>query len=86
MAAQISTLRERFVTSRALKRSLTSMLPEVIPEVAALLEDTVAALVLAFEEQFHTLGHFIFDLNGFVPIVRNTGKSLDVSLLLFPVF
>ena len=56
MTAQIAALRECFRALWALEWSLTRMLPEVIPEVATLLEDTVAALVLAFEEQLYTLG------------------------------
>ena len=50
MATQISTLGEVLRALGTLKWSLTSMLSEVVPEVAALLEDTVTALVLAFEE------------------------------------
>ena len=56
MTAQIAALRECFRALWALEWSLARMLPEVIPEVATLLEDTVAALVLAFEEQLYTLG------------------------------
>ena len=56
MAAQIATLGERFRAFWTLEWSLARMLPEVISEVATLLEDTVAALVLAFEEQLYTLG------------------------------
>ena len=56
MAAQITALCERFRAFWTLEWSLARMLPEVIPEVAAFLEDTVAALVLAFEEQLNALG------------------------------
>ena len=56
MAPQISTLGECFRASGTFKWPLASVLPEVIPEVAALLEDTVTALVLALEEQLNTLG------------------------------
>ena len=86
MAAQISTLCESFRAPGAFEWSLASMLSEVIPEVAALLEDTVTALVLAFEEQLDTLGQFILHLNSFVPVVRNTGKSFRVALLFLPIF
>ena len=48
MTSQISTLGECFCALGAFEWSLASMLPEMIPEVATLLEDTVAALVLAF--------------------------------------
>ena len=47
---------EILVAFWTLKWSLARMLPEMIPEVAAFLEDTVASLVLAFEEQLNTLG------------------------------
>ena len=56
MTPQITALRKRFPAFWALKWSLARMLPEMIPEVAAFFEDTVASLVLAFEEQLNTLG------------------------------
>lgn len=56
VAAQIATLGKRFQAFWTLEWSLARMLPEVISEVAAFLEDTIASLVLAFEEQLNALG------------------------------
>ena len=50
VAAQVAALSERLVALGALERSDSGMLAEVVPEIAALLEDAVAALVLALEE------------------------------------
>ncbi len=49
MSSKIATLSERFLTKRAFERSESGVLPEVIPEVAALLEHTSAVRVPAFE-------------------------------------
>ena len=81
MATEVSTLSERFVAFWAFKWPLARMLPEMIPQVATFLEDTIATLVLAFEEQLDALRQFVLNLDRFVPVIRNTGKSFDVSLL-----
>ena len=83
--AKIATLRERFATLWALKRSLTCMLSEMVSKIATFLEDTIASLVLTFEEQFDTLSLFIFYLDGFVPIIWNSNEAFSVSLFLFKI-
>ena len=50
MSSQVSTLCESFVAEGAREWSLSSVLSEVIPQVATLFENTVAARILALEE------------------------------------
>ena len=50
VAAEIAALGECLGTLRATEWPQASVLSEVVSEIAALLEDTVAALVLTFEE------------------------------------
>ena len=50
MAAKVPALGERFVTFGALEWSYTGMFPEMIPQIAAFLEDAVATFVFALEE------------------------------------
>ena len=85
MPAEISTLRERFATSWAFKRSLTRMLSEMVSKIATFLKDTVASLVFTFEEQFDTLSLFILYLDSFVPIIWNSNEAFSVSLFLFKI-
>ena len=82
MAAEVAALSERLVALGALERPHPGVLPEVVPQIAALLEDAVAAFVLALEEQFDTLCLRITHLNRFVPRVRDPRKGLDVALVL----
>ena len=60
----------------ALEGSLASVLPEVVTEVAALLENAAAPFELAFEVQFESLSLLVLHLDGFVPVVWNARKSL----------
>ena len=82
MAAKVAALSERLVALGALERPHPGMLPEVVPQIAALLEDTVTAFVLTLEEQFDALCLRITHLNRFVPRVRDTGEGFHVALLL----
>ena len=45
------------------------MLAEVIPQVAALAEDSVAALVLAAEVQLHTLASAVSHAHYIMPLI-----------------
>lgn len=51
---------------------MACVLSEVISEVAALLEDTLAACVPAFEIQLDALSDQVFDLDRLVPLLGNT--------------
>ena len=50
VSPEITTLSEGLIALRTLEWPDTGVFSEVISQVAALLEDTVAALVFAFEE------------------------------------
>ena len=54
---KIPALRKGLLTESTGKGSLARVLPEVVPEVAALLEDTLAARVLTFEKELDALSH-----------------------------
>ena len=55
------------------------MFSEVVSQVAALLEDSFAAGILALEVEFHTLRSQIFNLDCFVPIFWNVSKCLRLN-------
>ena len=50
VTAEVAALREGLVTFGALEWSDSGMLPEVVTQIAALLEDAVTSFVLTFEE------------------------------------
>ena len=50
------------------------MLAEVVAQVAALLEDGLAILVLADEVEVGALGLTVPDLDGLMPLVRDAFK------------
>ena len=50
MTAEVTALSECFRALRAFERSQTGVLPVVVPQIATLLEDAVAALVVTLEE------------------------------------
>ena len=82
MAAKVAALRECLVALGALERPHPGVLPEVVAQIAALLEDAVTAFVLALEEQFDALCLRITHLNRFMPRVRDPGEGLHVALVL----
>lgn len=67
MAAQIATLGEHLLAEVALVRPCHRVLPEVVPQVAALAEDRLAMLILAPEVKFDTLCFLIENLDRLVP-------------------
>ena len=75
MPAQITTLGKCFLTGLALEWSLASVLPKVIPKVAAFFEHAATAWVLALEVQLDSLGVRIFDTYRLVPLLRDSFKS-----------
>ena len=74
MAAKISTLCEVLFAYFTLVRSLHGMLAEVVAQVAALLEDGLAILVLADEVEVGALGLTVPDLDRLMPLVRDAFK------------
>ena len=58
------------------------MFSEVVSQVATLLEDTVAALVLALEEQFNALRLLVLNLDSFMPLVGDSDETLGITFFL----
>ena len=71
MSTEVATLSECLVAARAGKGALASVLAEVIAQVATLLENAIAALEFALEEQFDTLCLRVLNLNNLVPFLRD---------------
>ena len=57
---------------RAVEGSLTCVLAEVVTQIAAFLEHTFAGTVAALEIEFDALRHLMFDLDGLMPLLRNS--------------
>lgn len=76
MPSQISTLSEGFLTKRAFERSESRMLPEVVPQIAALLKHTPALRIPAFKVELDSLSLWILNSNSLVPLLRNSFKGL----------
>lgn len=72
MPTQIATLCKSLMALRTIVGSLTCVLSEVISEIAALLKDLLAASVHTSEILFDALRHNVFDLDGLMPLLRNT--------------
>ena len=80
VAAQIATLRKVLSAMLALEWSLTSVLPEVVPQIARLFEDTPAIRVHALKVQLLPLGIWVFHLDGLVPIRGDSFEMLSLVL------
>lgn len=76
MSAKISTLSEGLSTVVARERSLTSVLSEMVSEVATFLKGTITVRVLAFKEQLDTLRCRVLHFNSLMPLFRDTNKGL----------
>lgn len=59
---------EGLLAERTSERPLACVLPEVISQVAALLENTLAAFMLALEVKLYTLSTQILHLDSLVPV------------------
>ena len=68
MPAKVAALSECLVALRTVVGPLTCVLAEVIPQIAALLEDLFAARVHTSEILLDALCHFMFHLNGLMPL------------------
>ncbi len=77
MATEITTLRERLVADLAAVRPCGRMLPEVITQVAALAKGGRAAVILAAEEELHTVRVLITNLDNLVPLGRDSVKIFN---------
>ena len=81
MAAEVATLREGLPAHGAVERSLSCVLAEVIAQVAAFLEDTLAPGMLAFEIVFDALSDSVSNLDCLMPLLWNAFEMarLDAS-------
>ena len=75
VTAQVSTLGEGLLAEGTDVRSVPCVLPEVVPQVAALLKDTLASGVLAFKIQLYALCSQIFDLDCLMPLSWKVSES-----------
>ena len=82
MAAQIAALGEHLLAEVTLVRPRHRVLPEVVPQVAALSEDRLTILVLASEVKLDTLGLLIEHFNRLVPVRRDAREVFDVGICL----
>lgn len=80
VAAQVAALGEGFEAHGTGKGPLAGMLAEVVPQVAALLENALAASMLALEVQFDALRFQMLDLHSLMPLSGNTGEDLGLNV------
>ena len=81
MTAKIATLRKVLVTNMALEGSEASVLTEVVSEIAAFLEDALAILEAALEEELDALGLWVPHLHRFVPRLGDSLESLRIDVI-----
>lgn len=74
MTSKIATLRECFLTLWTSEGSLPSVLSEMVPQIAALLEDWPAASVTTLEIQLDAHGIIVAHLDCLMPIVWDALK------------
>ena len=79
--AKVPALGEGLLAHRTVERSLTCVLTEMISQVAALLENTVASAMLAFEIELDTLSDVVFYMDGLMPLLWDAleWSGLDAS-------
>lgn len=73
---KIAALSEGLLAQSTGEGSLPSMLSEVVTEVAALLEDTLAPGMPAFEVEFDALRDKVFNLDCLVPLLWDSLEGL----------
>ena len=74
VTTEVSTLCECFLAVGALEWALSSVFSEVVPQIAAFLESTAAAIILALEVQLDSLCVRVLHLDGLVPGLWNSFK------------
>lgn len=70
MSTKVTTLCECFLAVGTLKRTLSCMFSEMVPQIAALFENTLTVRVFALEIQLHSLSFRILHSNGLMPLFR----------------
>ena len=82
MSTQIATLCKSFLAFGAAEGPRTCMLPEVVPQIATLLEDAVASFVFTLEEEFDALRVRVLDFNSLMPLSWNAIKLLHLGFIM----
>ena len=77
-----AALSEVLIAELACERSLAGMLPEVVPQIARLLEHAPAVRVHALEEQLDSLSVRVSDLDSLMPVGRHSLESLGDAWVL----
>lgn len=76
VTAKVSTLSESFLAFGTSERALASVLPEVVPQIAALFKYRATCSMTTFEVQLDAHRVMIFHFDSLVPVARNTLKCL----------
>jgi len=76
VSAQVSTLCKGLLAIGALEGSLSCVLSEMVPQVAAFLEDASTVWVFAFEIELYSLGLGVLYADSLVPLLGNSFESL----------
>ena len=76
MTSQVTTLSKSFLTKRAFEGSESSMLAEMVSQVATFLEDTATVRILTFEVELHPLGFRVLNSDSLMPLFRYPFKRL----------
>ena len=81
MPSEISALSKSLHAILTLEGSLSSMLAEVVPQVAALFEQTATAVKLALEKELNTLRFRIAYFECLVPFFWDVCESFGVDVV-----
>lgn len=79
MPAEITALSKGLLAERALEGPQAGVLAEVVPQVAALLENASAVRVSALEIELHALGFGVLDPDSLVPLLRDAFEGLVLA-------
>ena len=81
MSAEVSTLSELLVAELALVGTNASVLPEVISQIARLIEWSLASRIITFEDQLVSIRTRVTNFYNFKPILRSIFESLSFTLI-----
>ena len=76
MSSEVSTLGESFLAEWTFERTQTRMLSEVIPQIAALFENTGTVRIPTLKIELDSLSFRVLDPDSLVPLFRYAFESL----------
>ena len=79
MSTEVSTLRERLAAQLTSKGPCTSVLAEVISQVATFLEHAPTSIILALEVEFDAPSGFVLHLNCLMPLSRDVLEKFGLE-------